>query len=206
MSTEQEIREQIVEIGHRLWLRGLCAGNEGNISVRIGPDEVLCTPTLVSKGFMKSDEICKVDLSGRQLQGPRKRTSELLLHLEIYKARPELGAVVHSHAPYLSAFAIARRSIPACYTAEMASIIGEIPFANYAKPGTLEVPQSILQFLDKAKAVLLANHGVVCWAKTLEEAYFTTEVAESYCKMLLLADRLGGGRGLKDEEIKELLQ
>jgi L-fuculose-phosphate aldolase len=206
MSTELEIRQQIVDIGHRMWSRCLCAGNEGNISVRIAENEVLCTPTLVSKGFMKPEEICKVDLNGNQLSGPRKRTSEVLLHLEIYKARPELAAVVHSHAPYLSAFAIARRNIPACYTAEMASTIGEIPFADYAKPGTPQVARSILQFVDQAKAVLLANHGVVCWAKTLEEAYFIMEVAESYCKMLLLADRLGGGQALKPDEIKELLQ
>lgn len=206
MTSEQEVRQQVVDFGHRMWLRGLCAGNEGNISVRIGPEEVICTPTLVSKGFMKAEELCKVDLTGRQLSGVRKRTSEVLLHLEIYKARPELGAVVHSHAPYLSAFAIARRNVPACYTAEMASTIGEIPFADYAKPGTPQVAQSILKYVDTAKAVLLANHGVVCWAKTLEEAYFIMEVAESYCKMILLADRLGGGQALTPCEVRELLQ
>src|SRR4051812_14772597 len=110
--TEFQHKEQICEIGRRLYNRGFAAANDGNITVRLGPNEFLCTPTMVSKGFMKPDDICKVDINGKQLAGKRKRTSEVLLHLAIYKERPDINAVVHCHPPYATAFAVAQEPIP----------------------------------------------------------------------------------------------
>src|SRR2546428_5561398 len=105
--SEFQLKEQMCEIGRRIWLKGFCAGNEGNHSYRIGEDRVLCTPTGISKGFLKPDDICTVDMEGKQVAGKRKRTSEILMHLAIYKARPDVKAVVHSHPPHATAFAVA---------------------------------------------------------------------------------------------------
>src|SRR3954465_15137520 len=112
--TEYQHKEQMCEIGRRLYNKGFAAANDGNITVRLGPNEFLCTPTMVSKGFLKPDDICKVDITGKQLAGKKKRTSEVLLHLAIYKARPAIHGVVHSPPPYAPAFAVAREPIPKC--------------------------------------------------------------------------------------------
>lgn len=206
MISEFQIRQQICEIGHRMWLRGYTAGNEGNISYRLSKDQVLCTPTMISKGFMKPGDLCKVDMTGKQIEGTKRRTSEILLHLRIYKAREDIKAIIHSHPPHLTAFAIARREIPLCIIPEMELIVGHVPIAEYATPGTDELAQSILQFVDNANTVLLANHGVVCWAKDVEDAFFKLEVADSYCRVLLLAAQLGGATQIPEHQVKDLLK
>ncbi len=206
MISEFQLRQQICDIGHRIWLRGYCSGNEGNISVRIGKNSVLCTPTMISKGFMKPGDLCKVDMSGKQIEGNRRRTSEILLHLEIYKAREDIKAIIHCHPPHLTAFAIARREIPLCIIPEMEIMVGHVPIAEYATPGTDELAKSILEHVDKSNTVLLANHGVVCWSKELEMALFNLEVADSYCRTLLLAAQLGGATQIPEHQVKDLLK
>jgi len=205
MANEFQLRQQICDIGHRIWLRGYCSGNEGNLSVRIGPDRVLCTPTLVSKGFLKPADICTVDMDGKQLDGQKPRTSEILIHLQLYKARPDIQAVVHAHPPHLTAFAVARRNIPLCVTPEMEVFVGQVPIAEYATPGTEDLAKTLLPYVDKVNTVLLANHGAVCWSKSLEDAYFKMEVADSYCRILILAAHLGGATQLPDPQVRELL-
>mgnify|MGYP006159639085 CR=1 FL=1 len=123
------------EIGRRIWLKGFCAGNEGNHSYRIGPDRVLCTPTGISKGFLKPDDICTVDMEGKQVAGKRKRTSEILMHLAIYKARPDVKAVIHSHPPHATAFAVAGVDLPTCIHPEAEVFLGAVKTAKYVTPG-----------------------------------------------------------------------
>jgi len=206
MASEFQVRQEICDIGHRLWLKGFCAGNEGNISARIGPDAVLCTPTLVSKGFLKPADICKVDFTGKQLTGTKRRTSEILLHLEIYKARSDINAIVHCHPPHLTAFAVTRREIPLCVSPEMEIFVGHVPIAEYATPGTDDLARSILKHVDTSNTMLLANHGAVSWSKSVEEAFFKMEIAEAYCRVLLLAGHLGGALQLQPTQVKDLLE
>jgi L-fuculose-phosphate aldolase len=200
---EAAIREDICEIGRRIWHRGYCAGNGGNISVRISPETILCTPTGVSKGFMKPEEICTVDLSGKQIAGPKPCTSEVKLHLEIYKARPDIHAVVHCHAPHLTAFAISRMDVPRGVYPEAEVIVGAIPVARFYPPGSKELAESVKPYVS-GSAVLLANHGAVTWAGTLEEAYFKMESAETYTQILMLAKQIGGPAILSAEELKAI--
>lgn len=206
MTNEFQVRQEICDIGYRLWLKGFCAGNEGNISARIGPNAVLCTPTLVSKGFLKPADICKVDYTGKQITGTKRRTSEIMLHLEIFKARSDINAIVHCHPSHLTAFAVTRREIPQCVSPEMEVFVGHVPIAEYATPGTDELARSILAHVDEANTVLLANHGAVSWAKSVEEAFFKMEIAEAYCRMIIVAGHLGGALQLEKQEVKDLLE
>src|SRR5579859_7754672 len=131
---DRKIKEQICEIGRRVYAKGFAAANDGNISYRIGENEVMCSPTMVSKGFMKPDDICKVDLEGKQLAGTRKRSSEILLHLSVYKHRPDVKAVVHCHPPHATAFAVAGEPVPNCVLPEVEVFLGEVPTAMYETP------------------------------------------------------------------------
>src|SRR5437588_256913 len=132
---EFKLKEQICEIGRRLYNRGFAAANDGNITIRLNEREILCTPTMVSKGFMKPEDICKVDYEGKQLAGSKRRTSEVLLHLAVYMARPDVNAVVHCHPPHATAFAVAREPIPKCVLPEVEVLLGEVPMARYETPG-----------------------------------------------------------------------
>src|ERR1700674_5159153 len=126
---EYQLKQQICEIGRRLYNKGFAAANDGNISVRLNDKEILSTPTMVSKGFMKPEDVCKVDYEGNQLAGTRKRSSEVLLHLAIYKNRPDVNAVVHCHPPHATAFAVAGELIPKCVWPEVEVFLGEAPTA-----------------------------------------------------------------------------
>jgi len=202
---EKQLREQICEIGRRLYNRGFAAANDGNITVRINERELLCTPTMVSKGFMKPEDICKVDYEGKQLAGNRKRTSEVLLHLAVYKHRPDVQAVVHCHPPYATAFAVAHEPIPKCVLPEVEVFLGEVPIAKYATPGDQRLPDTIVPYVKDCNTILLANHGTVTFGPTLENAYFNTEIIDAYCKILLLAKQLGRINYFSDQKTEELL-
>ncbi len=158
---EKQLKEQICEIGRRLYNRGFAAANDGNITVRLNERELLCTPTMVSKGFMKPEDICKVDYEGKQLAGTRKRTSEVLLHLAVYKHRPDVQAVVHCHPPHATAFAVAHEPIPKCVLPEVEVFLGEVPIAKYETPGDQRLPDTIVPYVKDCNTILLANHGTV---------------------------------------------
>src|SRR5262249_46017031 len=130
-----QIKLEICDIGRRIYNRGFAAGNDGNISYRLGPNEVLCTPTMVSKGFLKPEELCTCDMEGNQLTGRKKRTSEVLLHLAIMKERPDVKSVVHCHPPHATAFAVAREPIPQCVLPEVEVFLGDVPITRYETPG-----------------------------------------------------------------------
>ena len=203
---EFKLKEQMCEIGRRIWLKGYCAGNEGNHSVRIGPDRFLCTPTGISKGFLKPDDICTVDTEGKQVAGKRKRTSEILMHLAIYKARPDVKAVVHSHPPHATAFAIAGVELPTCIHPEAEVFLGAVRTAKYVTPGDTRLGESLLPYVKDSNTILLQNHGSVTFSTDLEDAYYKLEIVDAYARILLLAKSVGSIRPLDSAEMKELLE
>jgi L-fuculose-phosphate aldolase len=205
MKTEFELKEQICEIGRRVYNRGFAAANDGNITVRLNEKEILCTPTMVSKGYMKPQDICKIDYEGKQLAGRRKRSSEALLHLTIYKANPKINAVVHCHPPHATAFAIAHEPIPKCILPEVEVFLGEVPMAVYETPGTQKFADTVKPFAKDSNTIILANHGTVSFAEELEKAYFNTEIVDAYCRMLILAKQLGRINYFTDQQTRELL-
>ncbi len=202
----RQIKEQICEIGRRVYDKGFAAANDGNISFRVGENEVLCSPTMICKGFMTPDDICAVDLEGAQIAGKRKRTSEILLHLAIMKHRPDVKAVVHCHPPHATAFAVAREPIPQCVLPEIEVFMGEVPLAPYETPGGHAFANTVLPFLEKTNTIILTNHGTVSFGATLEEAYWKTEILDAYCRILILTKQLGGQVNyLNEQKSRELL-
>ena len=200
-----KIKQEICEIGDRLYKKGFAAANDGNISYRAGENEVVCTPTLISKGFMKPEDLCVVDMEGKQLSGRRKRTSEIMLHLAIMKERPEVKSVVHCHPPHATAFGIAREPVPQCVLPEVEIFLGDVPITKYEIPGSKEFADTILPFVHKANVIILANHGTVSFGETVERAYWWTEVLDAYCRMLMLARGLGRVNYFTEPEAQALL-
>jgi L-fuculose-phosphate aldolase len=200
-----KLRQEICEIGQRVYQRGFAAANDGNISYRIGENEVLCTPTMICKGFMKPEDLCTVDMQGKQLSGKRKRTSEILLHLAIMRERPEVKSVVHCHPPHATAFAVAREPIPQCVLPEVEVFLGETPITKYETPGGSAFAETILPFVKRTNVIILANHGTVSYGETVEQAYWWTEILDSYCRILMLAKQLGNVSYFSEGETRELL-
>src|SRR5918996_1474901 len=174
----------------------------GNGHPRIGENRVLCTPTGISKGFLKPDDICVVDMEGKQVAGSRKRTSEILLHLAIYKARPDVKAVIHSHPPHATAFAVAGVDLPTCIHPEAEVFLGPVKTAKYVTPGDTRLGESIQPFVKESNTILLQSHGVVCFHPDLEQAYYQLEIVDAYARILLLTKQLGSVRPLDGGELK----
>jgi len=187
------LKLQICEVGRRLWHRAYVDGNGGNIAIRVGDNLALCTPTLVSKGFMKPEDMCLVDLDGTQLAGTKKRTSEILMHLQIMKRQPRALATVHCHPPHATAFAVAGVEPPTCMIPEIEVFIGKVPIAPYRTPGTPEMGKLVADLTEHHNTILMANHGVVSWSHvSVEDAYFKMEIIEAYCRTVVVASQLGG--------------
>jgi L-fuculose-phosphate aldolase len=202
---EHKIKEEICEIGRRVYDKGFAAANDGNISVRLNDKEIICTPTMVSKGFMKPQDICKVDYEGKQIAGARKRSSEILLHLSVYKHRPDVQAVVHCHPPHATAFAVAHEPIPKCILPEVEVFLGEVPIAVYETPGGQKFAETIVPYLKDCNTILLANHGTITFGPTLEKAYWNSEIIDAYCRILILSKQLGRVHYFSEGQTKELL-
>src|SRR5438477_10377388 len=205
MINERKLKEEICEIGRRLYNKGFAAANDGNITIRLNEREILCTPTMVSKGYLKPEDICKVDYEGRQLAGSKKRTSEVLLHLAVYKHRPDVQAVVHCHPPHATAFAVAGEPIPKCVLPEVEVFLGIVPLARYETPGGQKFAETIVPYVKECNTIILANHGTVTFGPTLENAYFNSEIIDAYCKILILARQLGPINYFTEQQTKELL-
>jgi len=199
------LKQDICEIGDRIYKRGFAAANDGNITIRIGENEVLCTPTMHCKGFLKPEDICTIDMQGNQIAGRKKRSSEALLHLEIFKARPDVKSVVHCHPPHATAFAVAREPIPQCVLPEVEVFLGDVPITEYETPGGKDFAQTVLPFVDRTNVIVLANHGTVSYGETVERAYWWTEILDAYCRILMLAKSLGNVTFFTKEKEHELL-
>jgi L-fuculose-phosphate aldolase len=199
------IKDEICAVGKKLWLRSYVDGNGGNISYRIGPNEVICTPTLCSKYDLTPDQLCMVDLTGKQLAGGRPRTSEILMHLEIYKAQPDAKAVVHCHPPHATAYAISGKVPPTCIIPEYEVFIGKVALSPYETPGTMDFARTVIPFVKTHNSVLLANHGIVCWGDTVTHAEWYAEVLDTYCWTLMNAAMIGGPTHISDPKAAALL-
>lgn len=186
----EAIKQEICAVGRKLWLRQFVDGNGGNISYRIGPNEVICTPTLMSKYDLAPEDLCLVDLEGRQIAGNKPRTSEIFLHLEIYKSVPEAKSVVHCHPPHATAYAITGKVPPNLVIPEFEVFVGKVAISPYKTPGTAEFARSVVPYARDHNTILLANHGIVCWADTITHAEWYAEVLETYCWTLMLASQL----------------
>ena len=185
------IKAEIVGVGRKLWQRMYVDGNGGNISYRLTAEAVICTPTLVSKSDLKPEDLCLVDLAGNQLAGGKPRTSEILMHLEIYKEVPEAKAVVHCHPPHATAYAIVGRVPPTCVIPEFEVFVGRVALSPYETPGTQKFAETVIPFVKKHNCLLLSNHGIVCWADTVTHAEWYAEVLDTYCWTLMNAAQLG---------------
>jgi len=187
----QVLKEQVCEIGRRMWQRGFVDGNGGNLAVRVGEDLALCTPTQVSKGFMRPGDICLVDFSGRQLAGTAHRTSEILMHLQIMRRQPRAVATCHGHPPFTTGFAVTGTLPPAGLVTEFELFVSPA-LAPYRTPGTPELGRIVSKLAGRHNTILLANHGVVSWSHNhLEDSYFKIEILENYCRTILAAKQTG---------------
>jgi len=187
----QSLKEQMCEMGHRLWKRAYVDGNGGNMAVRVGEDIAICTPTLVSKGSLKPEDMCLVDFDGNQLLGTKKRTSEILMHLQMMKRQPQAVATCHCHPPYATAFAVVGEAPPTCMLPEY-EVFCSVGVAPYRTPGSPDMGKLVADLTDKYNTILMANHGVVTWShNNIEEAYWRMEIIEAYCRTIVVAGQLG---------------
>jgi len=187
-----EAKNQIVEIGRRMWMKEWVASNDGNISCKISEDEFVCTPTGVSKGFLEVGDLIVVDGQGRKRSGgPLNPSSEIKMHLFVYHERPDVQAVCHAHPPTATRFAVAGMALDQCVLPEVVAIMGAIPCAPYGLPSTDEIPQGIAPYVRDHNAVLLSNHGALTWGANLMQAYYRMETMEHFAKILLVAVQLG---------------
>ncbi len=201
---EAALRADIVEVGRRLYARGYTAANDGNISVRLDRERLLMTPKNVCKGFMTPDMMCITDLDGRKLAGDRDPSSEMLMHLEVYRQRPDVQAVVHAHPPIATGFAVAGIPLDRAVLAEVVTTLGSIPIAEYATPSTRELPEAVRRYIKAHDGMLLANHGALTAGADLFSAYYKMETIEHFAKISLVARLLGGERLLSRQEVDRL--
>ena len=185
------IKKHMVDVGRRIWERDYVDGNGGNLTVRVGDNLVLCTPTLISKGFMTVEGIALIDLDGNQLAGDYKRTSEAMTHLGIMKRQPKAKSCCHAHPPHATAFAVASVVPPTCMIPEAEVFLGQIGLAPYRTPGSPENADIVGEVGVDHMSVLMENHGVITWGKDMEDAYWKMENTDAYCKTVWMASQLG---------------
>lgn len=203
--SEPSLRQQICEVGRRMYEKNFVASNDGNISVRLAANRILTTPTGVSKGFMTPESMVIVDLEGRALSAG-KPSSEIPMHLFVYRERPDVQAVVHAHPLHATGFAAAGLSLEDCVTAEIIVTLGSIPLAPYGTPSTPKLPETLRPFIHHNDAFLLANHGAVTVGKDLWDAYYKMERLEHYAHIIFISRQLGGEKILPKEQVQELLE
>jgi L-fuculose-phosphate aldolase len=187
-----------------MYARGYTASNDGNISVRIGPDRLLMTPKSVCKGFMTPDMMCVTDLDGKKIAGDRDPSSEALMHLEVYRQRPDVNAVVHAHPPTATGFAVAGIPLDRAVLAEVLTTLGSIPLAEYATPSTAELPEAVRKYIKAHDGMLLANHGALTVGTDLYSAYYKMETIEHFAHISLVARMLGRENLISREEVMRL--
>jgi L-fuculose-phosphate aldolase len=201
---EDAFRADIVEVGRRMYARAYVASNDGNISIRLDDTTILTTPKSVSKGFMTPDMMVVVDLEGKKIRGVRDASSELLMHLEVYRSRPDVRAVVHAHPPTATGFAVAGIPLDRAVLAEVVTTLGSIPIAEYGTPSTPELPAAVRKYIKAHDGLLLANHGALTVAGDVFAAYYKMETIEHFARISLVARQLGREHLLSREEVLRL--
>lgn len=206
MQSEMDIKIEMCEIGKRVYNRGMVAANDGNFSVKLSDNEFLCTPTGVSKGFMTPEYICKVDAEGNVIEANEgfKPSSEIKMHMRVYKEREDVKAVVHAHPMYATTFAVCGLPLTEPIMPEAVLSLGTVPLAKYGTPSTMEIPDAVSEYLPYYDAVLLENHGALSYADSLMGAYHKMESLEFYARLLYQAKMLGGPKELTGEQVKRL--
>ena len=205
MSTERKHRDEIIRYGRMLHGRGFVAAMDGNLSVRLKNGEILVTPTCLSKGAMRPADLVIVNQEGKRLAGRRNVTSEIGMHLLIYRLRPDIQAIVHAHPPTATGFAAAGIPLTEPLVCEVVIGLGCIPLARYGTPGTSELAQTLEPFVPNYDAILMSNHGVVAYADTLEHAYMKMETVEHFAQIALVTHLLGRQQPLQEREVEKLL-
>jgi len=204
--TERELRQDVVDIGNLVHQKGWIAANDGNISIRLDDNRVLATPTGVCKGMMHPDDLIICDMQGNKLEGRLERTSEIAMHLLVYQMRPDVRAVLHAHPPVATGYATAGRALNQALLPEVIIGLGCVPLAAYGLPGTPALTEPMLPLIPKYEAILMANHGAVCYADEVYKAYFKMETVEHYARIALVAELLGGASVLPKSEVEKLLE
>ncbi len=204
MESPSGLAQAIIDIGQRLARKGFIAGADGNISARISATEILVTPSGLPKGELAPEDLVHVDLSGKQLRGVRRPSSELLMHLYVYQKRPDIMACVHSHPPTATAFAAAGIELPPDILPEVILVVGAIPLTVYAATGTDELPRALAPHIERNDAFLLRNHGLLTIGRSLSEAWARHETVEHYAKIIHLAKQLGNVHPLPEAEVRRL--
>src|SRR5690242_6453602 len=204
VKTEKEYRQDIVNIGRLVYQKGWVAANDGNITVRLDQERILATPTAVSKGMMNPDDLIVVDMQGKKIEGRREGTSEIAMHLTIYNKRPDIRSVVHAHPPVATGFAAAGRPLNLALLPEVIIGLGCVPLADYGLPGTAALTEPLLPYIPKYDAILMGNHGAVCYGEDVYKAFFKMETVEHFARIALVAELLGGPKVLPKEEVDKL--
>jgi L-fuculose-phosphate aldolase len=208
--TESDYRADIVEVCKRVYAKGFAAASDGNVSIRLGPNRILMTPSGLSKGYMSPDQLIVTDLEGRKIppftaaNRDLKPSSEIQMHLEVYRQRPDVGAVVHAHPPIATACTLAGVSLARCVLPEVVLTLVAIPTAGYATPSTEEVPLSIRELAKDYDALLLERHGALTLGKDVYDAYFKLEKVEHTAQITLAARQMGRIRSLAPEEVRKI--
>jgi L-fuculose-phosphate aldolase len=201
---EEQIRADIVEVGRRLYARSYVASNDGNISVRLDAQRLITTPKSVSKGFMTPDMMVVVGFDGKKISGEREASTELPMHLEVYRNRPDVNAVVHAHPPLATGFAVAGIPLTRAVLAEVITTLGSIPIAAYGTPSTSELPEAVRKYIKAHDGLLLANHGALTCGPDVMAAYYKMETIEHFAKISLVARTLGGENLISRGEVERL--
>ena len=201
MISSFEIKKEICEVGHKIYAEGFVAANDGNISVKVSDNEYYCTPTGVSKGDLTPDMIIRIDGKGNKIEGRLNPSSEIKMHLRVYQERPDVNAVVHAHPPVATAFTVAGVPLDKYILPEAVLTIGFVPTCEYGTPSTMEIPDSLMPYIQNHDAFLLKNHGALTVGNTLLRACFTMEEVEFNAKINLYARQIGVGKNANIEEI-----
>lgn len=205
-SKEKRACEQMVYFGRLLHQETFVSATDGNLSLRLDERRILATPTAIGKAMMHASDMVIVDGDGVKLKGSRDVSSEIQMHLTIYKVRPDVQAVVHAHPCTATAFACAGIALDEPLCSELVMTLGAVPLAPYGTTGTSELSESLLPFIPYNNAILMANHGVVAYGKSLCEAYYRMEAVEHFARIVLATRQIGKQTLLDETKIQKLLQ
>ncbi|TWT45483.1 L-ribulose-5-phosphate 4-epimerase UlaF [Phycisphaerae bacterium RAS1] len=200
----RELRERMCQIGRRAYRRQLVAATEGNFSCRLDGGRVLCTPTGLCKGLLSPADLCVIDADGNQIDGARRPSSEMRVHLEVYHSDPAAGAVIHTHPPFATTFAVLGEAVPPAILPESELFLGAVPLVPYETTGTVALADALRPFIAGHSAVLLQNHGALSWGASLESAYDLTEMLEAVCRVIHQARQIGQPRSIPAGKLAEL--